>query len=133
MISGRVIPVADGGPGLEARVDIGIAGSNSIFQTVAVVVDTGYSGALTLPEPIAHELGLRSTQTRYVVLANGQTEQVGVCAARLLRDGHALDVLPHLMGDKPMIGTTLLAGSRLSIDWWDGGDVMIEERIPPAA
>ena len=35
MIRGRVIPVTDGGPGLEARVDIGIAGSNSIFQTVA--------------------------------------------------------------------------------------------------
>ena len=26
-----------------------------------------------------------------------------------------------------MIGTTLLAGSHLTIDWWDGGDVIIEE------
>ena len=131
MISGRVISVADGGPGLEARVDIGIAGSNSIFQTVAVVVDTGYSGALTLPEPIAHDLGLRSTQTRYVTLANGQTEQVGACAARLLWNGQPIDVLAHLMGDKPMIGTALLAHCRLAIDWWDGGDVIIEERMPP--
>ncbi len=133
MISGRVIPVGVGGSGLEARLDIGIAGSNSIFQTVGVVVDTGYSGALTLPEPIAHELGLRSTQRRYVVLANGLAEQVGVCAARLLWDGQPLDVLTHLMGDKPMIGTTLLAGSRLTIDWWDGGEVIIEEQMPPAA
>ena len=130
MIRGRVIPVADGGPGLEARIDIGIAGSNSIFQTVAVVVDTGYSGALTLPEPIAHELGLRSTQRRHVTLANGQTEQVGACAARLLWNGQPIDVLAHLMGDKPMIGTTLLAHCRLTIDWWDGGDVIVEERMP---
>ena len=36
------------------------------------------------------------------------------------------------MGNKPMIGTTLLAGCRLTIDWWDGGDVIIEERTPPA-
>ena len=132
MISGRVIPVADGGLGLEARVDIGIAGSNSIFQTVAVVVDTGYSGALTLPELVARELGLRSTQRRYVILANGQTEQVGACAARLLWNGQPIDVLTHLMGDKPMIGTALLTNSRLSIDWWDGGDVIIEERVPSA-
>ncbi len=132
MISGRVIPVADDGSGLEARVDVGIAGSNSIFQTVAVVVDTGYSGALTLPELIAHELGLRSTQRRYVVLANGQTEQVGACAARLLWNGQPIDVLAHLMGDKPMIGTVLLANCRLTVDWWDGGDVIIEERMPPA-
>lgn len=30
-----------------------------------------------------------------------------------------------------MIGTDLLANSRLTIDWWDGGDVVIEERTPP--
>ena len=38
----------------------------------------------------------------------------------------------YMMGDTPLIGTTLLAESRLSIDWWDGGDVVIEERMLPA-
>ena len=31
-----------------------------------------------------------------------------------------------------MIGTALLANCHLAIDWWDGGDVIIEERMPPA-
>lgn len=131
MIRGWVTHAVDGGQGLEARIDIDIAGSSSIFQTLAVVVDTGYTGALSLPETIAHELGLRSTQRRYVTLANGQIEQVGVCAARLLWHGQPIDVLTHIMGDKSMIGTTLLANCRLTIDWWDGGDVIIDERIPP--
>ena len=132
MIRGQVIPAMDGGSGLEARVEIDIAGGNLIFQTVDVVVDTGYTGALTLPDAIAHELGLRSTQRRYITLASGQTEQVGACAARLLWNGQPIDVLAHIMGDKPMIGTTLLASSRLIIDWWDGGEVVIEEQTPAA-
>ena len=132
MVKGRVTHPTDGGQGLEARIDIDIAGSNFIFQTLAVVVDTGYTGALSLPEPIAHDLGLRSTQRRYVTLASGRTEQVGAGAARLLWHGQPIDVLAHIMGDKPMIGAALLAGSRLTIDWWDGGDVIIEEATVPA-
>ena len=132
MIRGHVMPAMGGDTGLEAHVDIDIVGSNLIFQTLAVVVDTGYTGALTLPEPIAHGLGLRSTQRRYVTLASGQTEQVGACVARLLWNGQPIDVLTHMMGDKPMIGTTLLANCRLTVDWWDGGEVIIGERTPPA-
>jgi hypothetical protein len=26
-----------------------------------------------------------------------------------------------------MIGTELLTGSRLTIDWWEGGEVVVEE------
>lgn len=131
MISGLVTDAADGGQGLEARVDIDISGSSLIFQTLTVVVDTGYTGALSLPEAVADGLGLHSTQTRYVTLANGQTEQVGACAARLLWHGQSIEVLTHIMGDKPMIGAALLANCRMTIDWWDGGDVVIEERMPP--
>ncbi len=34
------------------------------------------------------------------------------------------------MGDLPLIGTDLLSGNKLTIDWRDGGDVVIEERMP---
>ena len=61
MISGLVTHAADGGQGLEARIDIDISGSSLIFQTLTVVVDTGYTGALSLPETIADDLGLHST------------------------------------------------------------------------
>ena len=33
-------------------------------------------------------------------------------------------------GDEPLLGTSLLSGSRISIDMRDGGEVLIEEDWP---
>ena len=132
MIRGQVRASQDNSTGLEARISVEIVGANQIFRTLESVVDTGFEGAFTLPEWVARELGLHSTGTRPLTLASGQTIQTDTCVARLLWHGLPVDARAYVMGNKPMIGTTLLAGSRLSIDWWDGGDVIIEERIPPA-
>ncbi len=121
-----------GGTVLEARVRIDIAGANLIFQTLEVVVDTGFTGSLALPQSIVHELGLEGAGRRHVTLADGQTIETPACIARLLWHGQPLDVRVPMMDSPPMIGSELLAGSHLAIDWWDGGDVIIEERMQPA-
>jgi clan AA aspartic protease len=131
MIRGQVRPVQDNGVGLEARIDVDILGSNLVFQALQVIVDTGFTGDFSLPEPIAQELGLHSTEMRNLTLANGQSFRTAVCVARLLWHGQPIDLPAYLMGNKPMIGAALLANCRLTIDWWDGGDVVIEERAPP--
>ena len=59
MISGIVRPSATDGAGLEAWVDIAVAGDDRAFRTLAAVVDTGATDWLTLPEPVVQELGLR--------------------------------------------------------------------------
>lgn len=116
---------------LEARINIDIAGENRIFQSFGVVVDTGFTGSLALPELIIRELGLPGgAERRSVTLANGQTVQTAVYIARLLWHGQPVDVWVPMMDSAPMIGTALLAFCRLTIDWWEGGDVIIEERTP---
>ena len=132
MIRGQVRPSQDNSTGLEARISVEIVAANQIFQTLESVVDTGFEGAFTLPELVARELGLHSTGTRTLTLASGQTIRTDTCVARLLWHGQPVDARAYVMGNKPMIGTTLLANCRLTIDWWDGGDVIIEERTPPA-
>ena len=118
---------------LEARVTIDIAGDDRIFRSVEAVIDTGFTGALSLPESAAHELGLRSARAERVTLADGRSIRANVHAARILWHGQPLDVRVQTLGSYPMIGsTTLLANCHLAIDWWDGGDVIIEERTPPA-
>ena len=117
---------------LEARVTIDIAGNDHIFRSVEAVVDTGFTGALSLPDPVAHELGLGSVRVERVTLADGRSIRASVHAARILWHGHPLDVRVQTLGSHPVIGTALLANCRLSIDWWDGGDVIIEERTPAA-
>lgn len=130
MIRGRVSPGQDDDRALEARISISIAGANWTFQALEVVVDTGFTGALALPEPIIRSLGLESYVRRDVTLADGRTIRTAAYTTRLLWHGQPVDVWVPMMDSAPMIGTDLLAGSRLSIDWWDGGDVIIEERIP---
>lgn len=59
MISGKVIAqeTEDNVTRLEPRITINIAGVDRVFQTENVIVDTGFTGALTLPEATVAQLG----------------------------------------------------------------------------
>ena len=129
MISGIVRPSATDGAGLEAWVDIAVAGDDRAFRTLAAVVDTGATDWLILPEPVVQELGLRFTSRRYVRQAHGPTVQVNVYAVWILWHGRMRRGFAE-SGNDTLIGTDLLADSRLIIDWWDGGAVVVEERMP---
>lgn len=131
MIRGIVRPRADDGTGLEAWVDITVAGSERSFQTLPAVVDTGATNWLTLSESVVQELGLRNTGNRRVYQAHGGPIQVKVYVVWVLWHGRMRRVFAEA-GNETLIGTDLLAGNRLAIDWWEGGDVIIEEPTAPA-
>ena len=131
MIKGQVHLRQDGSR-LEARVTIDIAGDDRLFRSVEAIIDTGFTGALLLPESAVHELGLRSARAERVTLADGRSIRANVHAARILWHGQPLDARVQTLGSYPIIGTALLVNCRLTIDWWDGGDVIVEERTPPA-
>ena len=126
MINGVVRPSAEDGTGLEALVDITVAGDDRVFRTLAAVVDTGATDWLTLPASVVRELGLRYTGIRTVNQAQGPVVEVDVYAVWILWHGRMRRVFAE-SGNDTLIGTDLLADSRLIIDWWDGGEVVIEE------
>ncbi len=130
MIRGAVAAGDDDDAGLEARIPVDIVGSSGVFQTIEAVLDTGFTGAMSLPEPIIFELNLDYVGDRSVTLADGQTQLKRTYLAELLWHGQPIDVRVHMMGDKPMVGTGLLSPCHLSIDLWDGGAVVVEERMP---
>lgn len=132
MIRGEVKRARDDGTGLEARISVDIVGIARIFRTLEVVVDTGYTGWMSLPEPIINDIGLDYAGIRPSTLANGQTVPTDAYNAGLLWHGQPIDIVVQALNNKPMIGTELLANCHLTINWWDGGDVIIEERMPPA-
>lgn len=133
MISGQVKSDYADGAGLEALIPINIVNSIGAFQTLEAVVDTGFSGALSLPESSVVELGLDYRGDRPITLADGQTHFKRTYLAGLLWHGQPIDVRAHMMGDKPMVGVALLSPCHLTIDLWDGGAVVIEERMPTTA
>lgn len=132
MIRGVVRPTRADGTGLEAIIPLHIAGSDWGFRSLEMVVDTGYTGWVSLPAPLIRELGLRYAMTRPTILADGQAIATATYAARVLWHGQPLDVWVQEMNNRPTIGTDLLYPCHLAIDLWDGGAVVIEERTPPA-
>ena len=59
MISGGVAATrsSDGTVAIEALVEIGVAGLSRVFQRMEVVVDTGFTGWLTLPGDVIGQPG----------------------------------------------------------------------------
>ena len=130
MIRGQVILAGRDGPleFLSPRVVIAIAGVTRIFRTVEVVVDTAFTGWLTLPEAIIQELGLSHYGQRDAVLASNEVSEFEVYGVLVSWHGVARPVLVHQAEGRPLIGMSLLADCRLTVAAWEGGEVVIEER-----
>ena len=113
---------------LEPRVAIGIAGFDRVFRSEEAVIDTGFTGWLTLPAATIKRLGLTYYGQRPANQASGDAEMFDIYSTLVLWHGTPRPVPVHLAEGSPLIGMALLHGSRLVVDSWEGGDVVIEER-----
>ena len=122
---GRV--VADGTEAvLPLRViDPGLGGRQA---EILAVIDTGFTGHLTLSVELARSLALPELGSEEMVLADGSTEVASVHRATVEWHGRSRTLPALAVGDDPLIGMALLAGSRLEMDAVPGGEVVIEER-----
>jgi clan AA aspartic protease len=92
---------------------------------VEFVLDTGFTGVATLPPAACAALSLRTLRLQPARLADGTRIILEVYEAAFLWDGveRAVEVLA--MEGAPLIGMSLLYGSRLLVDVVDGGPVTI--------
>ncbi len=129
MIEGRVIAThaPDGTVILEPRVSIQVSGRDRVFHTEEVVVDTGFTGYLTLPESVIKRLNLISYGQRPATLASGERQMFDIYGALIRWHEPLRPAIVHSAGGPPLIGMSLLSGSRLIIESWEDGNVTIEE------
>jgi len=71
----------------EARIRLAVRGRQGREQQVDAVIDSGYTGALTLPPAVITLLGLRWQSTQRATLADGST-----CLFQVYVGNVALDV-----------------------------------------
>ena len=128
MIRGEVARNSDGG--LEAWITVSAMDAYGELQQYEVIVDTGFTGWLTLPEAEIPRLGLVRAGSRYSIIASGNEEEFEYYETSVLWHGqlHEIEVFQSI--DQPLMGMELLEGSRVSVDAWDGGSVSIEELQP---
>ena len=121
MISGRV------SAGLDPLVNIELGNGKGSFQSLQVVVDTGFSGELALPSELIQSLGLDYIDDVSVALADRQERPVRAYDGVVFWQGRSRDVMVLDMGSEPLLGMALLLGSRLTVSCRPNGAVVIEE------
>ena len=93
---------------------------------VAFVIDTGFTGFLTLPPAIVAALNLPFLRRISANLADGSKIFLSVYIATIVWDGTPRDVEVLATGRQPLLGTLLLDGYQLTADFEDGGTVTID-------
>ena len=99
-------------------------------RSLEVVLDTGFTGYLTLPSESIRQLGLSSVGQRTFELANGELFDFQVYIGSVSWHGRPSDVLVLQSDSVPLLGMTLLWGSRVCMDALNDGEVTIEELSP---
>ncbi|KYC36119.1 clan AA aspartic protease [Scytonema hofmannii PCC 7110] len=120
MIHGTVV-------GLQARINIILRSSGRADVEIECVVDTGFEGALTLPPHMVTALDLPYVTRISANLANDMNVMTQVYLATIIWHGVEREVVVLAMGRRPLIGTALIKDYHLSVDFYEGGSVVIDE------
>ena len=96
---------------LEAIVPLRVRGPMGDELEVSAVIDTGYTGSLTLPAGVAASLGLPRRSGGRAVLADGSVRRFDTFAAEVLWNGSWVGVVASAVGGESLIGMSLLSGA----------------------
>lgn len=110
----------------EAVVALHLRGSDGQNRDIEAVVDTGYSGYLTLSTALVAELELPLAYMGRALLANDDEVRFGVHDATVLWDGQPRQIKADATGSTPLAGMLLLDDHDLSIQVRAGGRVLIQ-------
>ncbi len=111
---------------LEAIVPVALVDGNGYRWRQEVIVDTGFSGDLTLPAEFIDQLGLTPAGQVDTTLANGQTVETNQYQATVVWEGERLTVDVMESENQYLLGTNLLHGRTVTVQMWAGGDVAID-------
>jgi clan AA aspartic protease len=110
----------------EARIRLTVRGRRSRGQQIEAVIDSGYTGALTLPPALITLLGLRWQSTQRATLADGSTCVFQVYVGKVVWDGKVRQILVDEANADPLIGMRLLRGHELKMQVRYRGKVTIK-------
>jgi clan AA aspartic protease len=110
----------------EATISLVIVNENRQTKLITAVIDTGYTGFLSLPSEIITELNLPWAGIDRGTLGDGSEVTFEVYAAKVIWDGEYRDIPVNEAETDPLIGISLLYGYDLHIQTVEGGSVTIK-------
>lgn len=109
----------------EGRIRLRIVGTGRYEREIEAVIDTGYTGSLTLPPEAIAALDLRWRSLDRGILADGSECLFDVYEAVVEWDGAERVILVDEADADPLIGMRLLRGYELLMQVRDSGDISI--------
>jgi clan AA aspartic protease len=110
----------------EATISLVIVNESRQTKLITAVIDTGYTGFLSLPSEIISDLNLSWTGIDRGTLGDGSEVTFEVYAATVIWDGEYRDIPINEAETDPLIGMSLLYGYDLHIQTVEGGSVTIK-------
>ena len=110
----------------EAVIPLTVQGPAGQTQDIEAVVDTGFTGFLSLPPGVVGELGLPFINASQATLADGSVATLNVYRAMVLWDGEPRYIRAYAADAVPLAGMRMLDSHDLSIQVRAGGRVLIQ-------
>lgn len=110
----------------EATIPLVVHAIHGQEEAIEAIIDTGFTGSLTLPPMLIKALGLPWLGRQRAKLGDGSERFFDVYAATILWDGQVRTVETDATDTEPLVGMCLLAGHEVRIQVLDGGNVTIE-------
>lgn len=110
---------------LEATVPLEVLDASGRQHRIEAIVDTGFTGFLTLPSALIGSLGLVWLGREEGVLADGTVRLFDVYEGTVTWDSQWRTVEVEAADTDPLLGVSLLRGHDLRIQVVDGGTVII--------
>jgi len=101
-------------------------GANGQKLDIDAVIDTGFTGNLTLPPALITALGLSFHSRQQVILGDGQAYALNVHTGAAEWDGQPRRIEIDSADTTPLVGMAMMYGYKLTIEDVDGGSVTIE-------
>ncbi len=110
----------------EAVVRLTVQGPSGDSQEIEAVIDTGFTGFLTLPPALVTNLGLAYRDRGRAILADGREAIFDIYDVAVLWDSRLRNTRAVAAGAVPLVGMRLLDRHLLNVEVVDGGRVVIQ-------
>jgi clan AA aspartic protease len=110
----------------EATIRLVVSNESKKTQGIDAVIDTGFTGFLTLPLTVINNLNLRLYSREEGTLGDGSTCIFDVYSGLVIWDGEYRYIDVNAAETDPLVGMSLLYGYRMQLDAIEGGTVTIQ-------